>query len=136
MIEEVKSHNVSKLMGTPITNEAHIKLLTALKSKKLSQPFKLKQKRLMLISPGNKSSAFACTISPLFTSKNLPAGVYEVRYKNLYENNITDRGSKSEQFSLSEMPQADGYSYSRLSLTLYKVKNGNTHTYDIPADQV
>lgn len=92
--------------------------------------------RIWNISKQSALQSFNIKQGDRFTSKNLPAGVYEVRYKNLYENNITDRGSKSEQFSLSEMPQADGYSYSRLSLTLYKVKNGNTHTYDIPADQV
>lgn len=44
VIEEVKGYNVSKLTGSPITDESHNKLLIALRNKKLSQPFKLKQK--------------------------------------------------------------------------------------------
>ena len=39
--------------------------------------------------------------------------------------------SKTEEFSLKETPTFNGTEYSNLTLTLYKVSNGNMHTETI-----
>jgi hypothetical protein len=66
-----------------------------------------------------------------FTIENVTAGTYDVRYENL------DTGflSRSEQFTLQEITAGDGVRYSALTLTLYKVVNGNMRTYDLARDE-
>ena len=39
--------------------------------------------------------------------------------------------SRSEQFSLEETETYDGTSYSNITMTLYKVQDGNMQTYDL-----
>lgn len=62
-----------------------------------------------------------------FTMNSLSSGKYDVRYKEL------DSGSaqKSEAFVLEQREIKDGTQYSDISLTLYKVKDGNMQTYAI-----
>lgn len=71
-----------------------------------------------------------------FTADNLDPGTYQVRYIDLYEDGTASRGSKSENFELEQIETFDGTQYSRLSLTLYKVRNGNTRTTSIDADDI
>lgn len=71
-----------------------------------------------------------------FTADNLDPGTYQVRYIDLYEDGTASRGSKSENFELEQIETFDGTQYSRLSLTLYKVRNGNTQTTSIDADDI
>lgn len=71
-----------------------------------------------------------------FTAYDLSPGTYEVRYIELYDNDFPARGSKSEQFELEQRDTDYGIQYSRMSLTLYKVVNGNTRTTSIPADEI
>ena len=60
----------------------------------------------------------------------------EVRYIELYDNDFPTQGAKSEQFMLEQIQTYSGVSYTTLSLTLYKMANGNTTTTTIPADQI
>lgn len=58
-----------------------------------------------------------------FDFRQVSAGVYEIRYRDLEIGSL----AKSEAFTLSEQPSATGITYSVMTLTLYKVRNGNTH---------
>lgn len=71
-----------------------------------------------------------------FTIKNINPGNYEIRYKYIYENANAETGSKSESFKLQQIQTYDGTQYSIVRLTLYKVVNGNTRTYQISGDNV
>jgi hypothetical protein len=62
-----------------------------------------------------------------FTVATLTAGSYDVRYRDLK----TGRLSRSEPFSLVEVPTYNGTRYSDVTMTLYKVRNGNLQTYDL-----
>ncbi|RWA45663.1 hypothetical protein AU476_01105 [Cupriavidus sp. UYMSc13B] len=66
-----------------------------------------------------------------FTVENVTAGSYDVRYQNL---NSGSR-SRSEPFALEETKTFDGTQYSNITMTLYKVRNGNMHTYDLAEDE-
>lgn len=62
-----------------------------------------------------------------FTFQTVAAGRYDVRYRDL------DSGgySKTDPFTLDETTTYSGIEFSNLSLTLYKVANGNMHTKSI-----
>jgi curved DNA-binding protein CbpA len=66
-----------------------------------------------------------------FTIGKVRAGLYDVRYKDLDSGAI----SKSESFSLSEEQTYDGVRYSNITMTLYKIQNGNMQTTAIPESQ-
>jgi hypothetical protein len=59
-----------------------------------------------------------------FTAEKITPGKYDVRYKDL------DSGSlnKSEEFPLTETKDGEGVNYSTITMTLYKVANGNMKT--------
>lgn len=78
------------------------------------------------------------TISPnnSFTALSITPGTYEIRYKFLYKEKEASFGNKSEPFKLSEIHTNTGIEYDQFKLTLYKVRNGNTHTYQIPVDEI
>ena len=80
--------------------------------------------------------AFTIAQGRKFTAKNFSPGTYEIRYKELYENDAPPYGSKSEPTVLEQYETYDGTSYSIVELTLYKVHNGNTTTTQIDADDV
>lgn len=80
--------------------------------------------------------AFTIAEGDSFTAYNLSPGTYEVRYKELYENDAPPFGSKSEPTILEQHETYSGTSYSVVELTLYKVVNGNTTTTRIDADDV
>lgn len=78
------------------------------------------------------------TIAPKqqFTCENISPGIYEVRYKELYQDGDAPKGNKSETISLNETNTPYGTQYDDVSLTLYRVPNGNTQTYAIEGDDV
>lgn len=76
--------------------------------------------------------AFYIAKGGMFTAEEMEEGTYEVRYVELYDNNVAPKGSKSQQFDLED----DGYTYSEVTITLYKVANGNMHTSSIPASDI
>ena len=80
--------------------------------------------------------AFTIAQGEKFTALKLSPSTYEVRYIELYENDIPPFGAKSEPFTLEQRETFTGTTYSVMELTLYKVYNGNTRTYSIPADDV
>jgi len=66
-----------------------------------------------------------------FTLDSVTAGSYDIRYQDLNTGGL----SRSEQFSLEEIPTDNGTQYSNMTMTLYKVSNGNMHTYELSKDE-
>lgn len=66
-----------------------------------------------------------------FTIKNLTAGNYDVRYRDLTSGGL----SRSESMGVTETTTYKGTEYSVITLTLYKVANGNTATYGLSEDE-
>lgn len=62
-----------------------------------------------------------------FTLKKVRAGSYDIRYRDLNNGSL----SRSETFSLGEMSTSNGKQYSNITMTLYKVQNGNMQTYGL-----
>ena len=62
-----------------------------------------------------------------FTLETVTAGRYDVRYRDLSTGGL----SRSEDFNLEEVSIDRGVQFSNLTLTLYKVRNGNMKTYDL-----
>lgn len=62
-----------------------------------------------------------------FTMNKIDAGPYDVRYKDLDSGAI----QRSERFELQQTTVDEGIQYSDMSLTLYKVSNGNMETFVI-----
>lgn len=67
-----------------------------------------------------------------FKIRNIKAGHYDVRYKDLTSGHI----SRSEAFDLYEFPSETGTEYSNMRMTLYKVSNGNMQTTTIGEDEL
>lgn len=63
--------------------------------------------------------------------RNISPGYYDVRYKELENGYI----SKSEPFIIEEYEDYDGVRFSEITMTLYKVSNGNMQTYSIPESE-
>ncbi len=66
-----------------------------------------------------------------FTLNSIDAGSYDIRYRNLRTGSL----SRSQAFDLEEKPTYDGTQYSNMTLTLYKVVNGNMHTYALSEEE-
>lgn len=66
-----------------------------------------------------------------FTLKSVSPGSYDVRYRDLSSGGL----SRSESFLLEETPTHDGTQYSTLTMTLYKVRDGNMQTFDLSEDE-
>jgi hypothetical protein len=60
-----------------------------------------------------------------FTLNEVTAGRYDVRYRDLGTGGL----SRSEAITLNEVHDDEGAQFSNLTMTLYKVKNGNMQTY-------
>ena len=62
-----------------------------------------------------------------FTLFKVRAGSYDIRYRDLTTGGL----SRSEAFTLKEKPTYDGAEFSNITMTLYKVQNGNMQTYGL-----
>ena len=62
-----------------------------------------------------------------FTMNKVTAGNYDIRYRDLGNGGL----SRSEAFDVEEIRTADGVQFSNLTMTLYKVQDGNFQTYDL-----
>lgn len=95
------------------TSDVHVKLVSL--SGKVARPVR------EIFIPAHSS----------FTMKTLEPGRYDVRYQDL----ATGGRSRSEAMTLTETASVQGIEYSTISLTLFKVKNGNMATYDLSKDE-
>jgi hypothetical protein len=62
-----------------------------------------------------------------FTLSKVTAGNYDIRYRDLDTGGL----SRSEPFNLEETATYNGTQFSNLTMTLYKVQNGNMRTYSL-----
>lgn len=62
-----------------------------------------------------------------FTVKKVTAGSYDIRYRDLDTGGL----SRSDAFTLEENPTDDGVQYSNITMTLYKVQNGNMQIFPL-----
>ena len=62
-----------------------------------------------------------------FTLSKVTAGSYDIRYRDLNNGGL----SRSEAFDLEEIRTHDGTQFSNITMTLYKVQNGNMQTYGL-----
>ena len=63
--------------------------------------------------------------------RDISPGKYDVRYKGLENGSI----SKSENILMEEYEDYDSVRFSEITMTLYKVSNGNMQTYSIPESE-
>jgi curved DNA-binding protein CbpA len=66
-----------------------------------------------------------------FTLRKMNAGKYDVRYMDLGDGSL----SRSESFDLQQIEEADGTRFSNITMTLFKVENGNMQTYPLLASE-
>lgn len=66
-----------------------------------------------------------------FTLDTVTPGTYDIRYQDL----TTGGRSRSEPFTLEEISTYDGTQFSTITMTLYKVRNGNMKTYGLAEDE-
>lgn len=62
-----------------------------------------------------------------FTLKTITPGIYDIRYRDLNSGHLT----RSEAITLQEIKSSDGIQYSQITVTLFKVQDGNMETYDL-----
>jgi curved DNA-binding protein CbpA len=62
-----------------------------------------------------------------FTMNKVSGGRYDIRYRDLDSGGL----SRSEAFDVEEMHTANGVQFSDITMTLYKVQDGNFQTYDL-----
>lgn len=62
-----------------------------------------------------------------FTVNKVTSGSYDVRYRDLSDGGL----SRSESFNLKETKTGNGVQFSNITMTLYKVQNGNMQTYGL-----
>ena len=62
-----------------------------------------------------------------FTAKNLTKGAYRIEYEDL----STGQKYRGDSFEAEEIPMQGGVQFSEDSLTLYKVRDGNTNLAEI-----
>ena len=60
-----------------------------------------------------------------FTAANVRSGQYDVRYQDLTSGGL----SRSEQFEVSQQEDSRGTQFSQITMTLYKVSDGNMETF-------
>jgi hypothetical protein len=65
-----------------------------------------------------------------FTAEKITPGKYDVRYRDLDSGGTT----KTQDFQLTETPEGESVNYSKMTMTLYKVANGNMQTEPIPEE--
>ena len=62
-----------------------------------------------------------------FTLTKVTVGSYDIRYRDLGSGGL----SRSESFTLEETQKDNGTEFSNMTMTLYKVRNGNMQTYGL-----
>ncbi|MCB5207288.1 J domain-containing protein [Methylovorus mays] len=66
-----------------------------------------------------------------FTLTKVNPGDYDIRYRNLQNGAL----ARSEAFKLEESSTTEGIQFSKITMTLYKVENGNMQTYNLTDEE-
>ncbi|THD09823.1 J domain-containing protein [Metallibacterium scheffleri] len=75
--------------------------------------------------------AFYIPAHGIFTLTHITAGSYDIRYDDLSNGSLW----RTDPFELQETPEDDGTQFSKITMTLYKVPNGNMQIHPISASQ-
>ncbi len=67
-----------------------------------------------------------------FIVDQLTAGIYELRYRDVQNNSV----ARMDPFQVREIVEDNGTRFSDITVTLYKVRNGNMKTYPNPRIRV
>ena len=78
-----------------------------------------------------QARAFYIAAHDSFIVENITAGKYDIRYLDLGDGSIY----RSDLFNLSETETYNGVNFSNLTITLYKVQNGNMQTRKISGSE-
>lgn len=78
-----------------------------------------------------QARAFYIAAHDSFIVENITAGKYDIRYLDLGDGSIY----RSDLFNLSETETYNGVKFSNLTITLYKVQNGNMQTRKISGSE-
>lgn len=81
------------------------------------------------VQPPIPVSVFLVRGKDSFTVKEVRAGKYEARYQDLQSGTL----SRTDSFTLKEIDVLGGVEFSKLTLILHKVSNGNLKSYPISA---
>lgn len=89
--------------------------------------------KLVILDSTEATPARFCHIPAFaeFTFKGVKQGRYDVRYRDLSTGGIT----KTDEFTVRETKSSTGTQFDLLSLTIYKVANGNMKTAVIPESE-
>jgi hypothetical protein len=79
------------------------------------------------MAPPKAASVFFIRAHDTFTVEDIKPGTYDVRYRDLTSGTL----SRTEPLNLREVETANGVEFSRLTVTLYKVRNGNMQVQPI-----
>jgi hypothetical protein len=82
-------------------------------------------------TPPKAASAFFIRARDKFTVTDIQSGNYDVRYRDLTSKAL----SRTDQFNLKEVRTSTGVKFSRFTLTLYKVLDGNMHIQPISENE-
>lgn len=115
--------------GYPLANANGLSEVTVDNSRNDSDVFM----KLVSLSGANATPVrtFYIPAHGTFTLGNVTPGTYDIRYQDLH----TGGRTRSEQFLLEEIPTYQGTQYSTMTLSLYKVRNGNMRSYGLAEDE-
>jgi hypothetical protein len=123
------SKNAAYIKGYPVKNTNGLSQLTIDNSQNDSDVFVK-----VYAWAGNEETAVRHIFIPAhqrFTANKLTQGRYDVRYRHLSSGSL----ALSEEFNLEEKPIAGGREYTVMTITLYKIANGNMQTFDLSEDK-
>lgn len=115
--------------GLPLTRTDGLSVVTVDNTQNNTDVFvKLK---FLDVSPPQTVRYFFIPAMDKFTLGLVDSGRYDIRYKILE----TGRAYRSDPFTLEELPINGGRRFTNLTMTLYKVRNGNMQTVEIAEDE-
>ncbi len=82
-------------------------------------------------NPPEPARIFFIRARETFAVENVKAGNYDVRYRDLDSGGF----SRTDQFNLKEIETVGGIQFSKITLTLYKVRGGNMQTHAISENE-
>jgi hypothetical protein len=85
-----------------------------------------------LYRDGQAVRTFAADAGSTATASGLAPGTYRLRYKLVESGKVFEA---RDDFKLREVRDDRGVTFSRVTVTLYKVSDGNLQTYEVPADR-
>lgn len=85
-----------------------------------------------LYRDGQAVRTFAADAGSSATASGLAPGAYRLRYKLLESGRVFEA---RDEFVLREVRDDRGVTFSRVTVTLYQVSDGNLQTFEVPADR-